>query len=288
MIVELENALYSASIDSMGAELKRLDNRIDGTKYMFNGDPFWWNGSAPVLFPIVGGLSGGSYTFEGETYQLGSHGFARKSEFVVVEKSADRAVFMLHANDKTRVQYPFNFRLTVLFNLEMTGITVTYQVENFGTNTMYFSIGSHPAFNLPFVGGSLEHYYIEFEQPEANSRYFFVDGCISAVTEPVFNNSKHIFLNSTLFDRGPLILKDVASRSVSIRKTRSFRAIRVSFDAPNVAVWSKPNRAPFICIEPWWGTPDPIGFSETFDKKPGIRSLSPREVLTTRYAVEIQ
>ena len=46
MIIQLENATYSVSIDSLGAELKSFDNRLDNTKYLFNGDPVWWNGTA--------------------------------------------------------------------------------------------------------------------------------------------------------------------------------------------------------------------------------------------------
>jgi galactose mutarotase-like enzyme len=288
MIIQLENATYSVSIDSLGAELKSFDNRLDNTKYLFNGDPVWWNGTAPVLFPIIGGLSGGSYNFGGKSYQLGSHGFARKSEFSVREKTRDKAVFELRSDMKTYEQYPFNFILTITFNLEYAGISVRYEVKNTDKNTLYFSIGSHPAFNVPFAGGSLENYFIEFEQPETDSRFFFIDGCVSLEAEPVFSNSRHLFLTPYIFDRGPIILKNVASRVVGIRKSRSPHTIRMTFDAPNIAIWSKPNRAPFVCIEPWWGIPDPVGFSDSFDKKPGIIPLAPQEVFTTRYALEVQ
>ena len=118
MIIQLENATYSVSIDSLGAELKSFDNRLDNTKYLFNGDPVWWNGTAPVLFPIIGGLSGGSYSFGGKSYQLGSHGFARKSEFSVRERTTDKAVFELRSDGKTYEQFPFNFILTITFILE--------------------------------------------------------------------------------------------------------------------------------------------------------------------------
>ena len=48
---------------------------------MWQADPAWWAGTAPVLFPVIGGLKDGAYTFEGKQYKLPSHGFARASQF---------------------------------------------------------------------------------------------------------------------------------------------------------------------------------------------------------------
>jgi galactose mutarotase-like enzyme len=40
-------------------------------------------------------------------------------------------------------------------------------------------------------------------------------------------------------------------------------------DSPYLAFWSKPG-APFICIEPWHGIADPVGFTGDFTEKPGV------------------
>lgn len=285
MMIELKNAVFNVTIDPLGAELKKLTNHLEGREYLYESNPFWWNGSAPILFPIIGGLSGGVYSYKGKQYGLPSHGFARKSTFDVSQQQCDYAVFSLHADASTRAVYPFDFELSISFRLENSRLSVQYDVENKGTDTMYFSIGSHPAFSIPFAGGSLEEYFIEFEQPEKDRRYFFVDGCLDIATEGIFNNSKHIFLTPHLFDRGPIILRDVLSRSIMIRRSRSPHTIRIDYDSPHVAIWSKPNRAPFVCIEPWWGYPDPIDFSESLEKKPGILPLAPHEVFTTRYTI---
>ncbi len=284
-MVELKNAVLKAVIDPMGSELKKLTNHLTGVEYLFNADPYWWNGSAPVLFPIIGGLANGVYSFSGKQYALPSHGFARKSGFTVTKCQPDRAVFELRSTAQTKGDYPFDFRLEVSFWLDTSRLTVQYDVTNVGTETMYFSIGSHPAFSTAFAGGSLEEYFIEFEQPEKDRRCFFVDGCLDSTTEAIFDNSRHIFLSSHLFDRGPIILKDVVSRTITIRRSRSTHSVRVEFDAPHVAIWSKPNRAPFVCIEPWWGIPDPIGFSASLEQKPGILPLAANNVFSTRYSI---
>ena len=55
-----------------------------------------------------------------------------------------------------------------------------YGVANTGSGRMYFSIGSHPAFVVPFAGGVLENYYVLFDQEENLERWFFKDGMIVA------------------------------------------------------------------------------------------------------------
>ncbi len=287
MIIALHSPRYSASIDTMGAELKRFDDTIDGVSYLFDGDPRWWAGTAPVLFPIIGGLASGTYTHEGIAYPLGSHGFARKSEFAVIGYDTTHAVLALRANEETKQVYPFDFLLTVTFALDYAGLSVQYDVQNLGSSPMYFSIGSHPAFAVPFSGGFLEHHFLEFEYPERDERWFFADGCLLEQSEMAFDAGRIINLRPDLFDRGPLIFRDVVSRAISLRRSRSIDAITVRFDAPNVAIWSKPGRAPFVCIEPWWGIPDPVGFSATISEKPGIIPLAGQGTFTTGYSMEV-
>ena len=44
-----------AEIAHMGAQLESLKD-ADGREYMWQRDPQWWGGCAPVLFPMVGAL----------------------------------------------------------------------------------------------------------------------------------------------------------------------------------------------------------------------------------------
>ena len=43
-----------------------------------------------------------------------------------------------------------------------------------------------------------------------------------------------------------------------------------------LGIWSKPG-GDFLCIEPWYGTADPIGFGGEFADKPGLMLLRPGE-----------
>ena len=288
MSIPIGTGRFSALIDPFGAELKSLYDRREGREYIWCGDPAWWKGSAPVLFPIIGGLKDGTYRYKGNTYSLGSHGFARSSRFRVVSSTSDQLVLELNDSTDTRKIYPFAFSLQVTVSADYAGMSVGYQVHNpDGTEPLYFSIGSHPAFNLPFAEGILENYYLHFGSSETSLRHYFSNGCLTGRTGRVFANSRQIFLSRTLFDDGPVIFTDIASREVSICKSRSESRIVLQYDAPCLAVWAKPKGSPFLCIEPWHGIPDPEDFDGSLEQKPGIVRLAGGDTFTTGYSIQI-
>ena len=56
----------TAVADTRGAEL--ISYRDDsGTEYIWNGDPAYWTGHNPLLFPIVGSLKNDEAQIEGGT-----------------------------------------------------------------------------------------------------------------------------------------------------------------------------------------------------------------------------
>ena len=289
MSVTLQNGYFGARIAETGAELKSLVDLSSGREYIWHGDPAWWNGSAPVLFPIVGGLKDGAYTFEGRQYALGNHGFARASEFTVARQERDSTELVLTSSTKTRESYPFDFSLSVSFLLERTGLSVRYRVSNTGSPRMYFSIGSHPAFVLPFAGGTLENYYVLFDREESGERWFLKDNLVLAdKTEEVFMNSRIISLSRSLFDRGALIFKHPQSREFAIMSSLSPHAITVITEStPYLGIWGKPG-GPFLCIEPWHGIADSTNSSGSLVDKEGIQYLDSGGTFETGYRIEIR
>lgn len=288
MNCRIENERFSAMVACSGAELRSLFDGVSLGEIMWQGDPAWWKGTAPVLFPIVGGLRNGSYRHGGREYRLGQHGFARSSQFVRRCGGGDWVELGLAASEATREVYPFDFDFSVRFTLEREGIDVRYRVDNRSGEKMLFSIGSHPAFNMPFDGGNLEHYWVLFDHEEETERLFFKDGCVvSGRSADAFESSRIIGLSRTMFDAGPVILPAVRSDGVTIRKSGSTRALRVrTGGAPNLALWSKPG-APFVCIEPWFGLPDPDNAEGELSKKPGILELDPGSAWTGGWGLEI-
>jgi galactose mutarotase-like enzyme len=288
-MIELGNGYWKARVAEKGAELKSLLCVETGTEHVWNGDPAWWNGSAPVLFPVIGGLKGGEYRYQGKSYKLPSHGFARTSDFAVVRADADYAEFRLASSEATREAYPFEFELFVSFALTRTGIDVRYRVRNAGGADMLFSIGSHPAFVVPFAGGTLENYYLLFDREEELERWFFKDGVIVAgKTAEVMENSRVINLDRRCFDDGIMIFKGPRSSVFSLVNGLNGRALRVVTEGvPYFGLWSKTGGAPFVCLEPWHGIPDMSDTSGELAEKEGIISLARGGEFATGYRVEV-
>lgn len=287
MAVTIANERFEASITEQGAELKSLRDRVSGTEYMWPGDQQWWSGSAPVLFPIVGGLRDNKYRHGGTEYSLPQHGFARRSLFTAAGTTDRTASFELASDPETRQQYPFEFLLRVTFVLEAGGLAVQYDVRNRGPGPMLFSIGSHPAIRVPFAGGQLENYYLHFSEEESSERHFFEGGLILEKTAPAFDSCRHIYLRLNLFEQGVLIFKNLRSRVVSIRNGRNPRSVSLVTGAPYLGVWAKPGRCPFVCLEPWYGLPDSPNATGELSQKEGIVRLEEGGAFTSTYRIEI-
>ena len=75
-----------------------------------------------------------------------------------------------------------------IYELEDAGISVTWKVKNTGKETMYFTIGGHPAFNVPVLEGTkFTDYYLYFEGKD-HLDYKLLDkasGCIIAASREV-------------------------------------------------------------------------------------------------------
>ena len=96
-MITISNEFLTANFSEIGAELKSL--RYCDREYIWHGDPAFWSGSAPVLFPICSGLKDDEFIFEGKTYSMSKHGFAKNELFAVEEIKTDRVVFLLSSKN---------------------------------------------------------------------------------------------------------------------------------------------------------------------------------------------
>ena len=88
----IENEFLKAVILKKGAELSSLKN--DSLEYIWQADPKFWPRHSPVLFPIVGRLKDHEYLFEGKTYSMAQHGFARDMDFEIVEQNSYKGEYL--------------------------------------------------------------------------------------------------------------------------------------------------------------------------------------------------
>ncbi len=273
--VSIGSGELTARVDPMGAQLSALVD-AQGRDLLWNGDPAVWTGRAPLLFPIVGELAGGRYRLGEQSFALPRHGFARRSVFAVVHSGADRARFRLQDDATSRQAYPFQFELDVEFSVRDASLTITALVKNTGPVDMPASFGFHPALRWPLPNGRprAEH-RIEFAEEEpAPVRRLDAHGLLRPEPQPTPIRARRLALTDALFTEDVVIFDAVRSRLVTYGADSGPR-IRVSFpDTPFLGVWTKPG-APFICIEPWHGIADPIGFASDFTAKPGIFTVAP-------------
>eukprot|EP01035_Chromulina_nebulosa_P055324 gene55324-75818_t len=85
--IQIENAFLSVTVSALGAEMQSLKTS-DGRDWLWNGDPAWWTGRSPILFPIVGKAPDDTLAVNGKTYPMAQHGIARRSEFALLEHTA--------------------------------------------------------------------------------------------------------------------------------------------------------------------------------------------------------
>jgi galactose mutarotase-like enzyme len=276
-----------ADIDPLGAQLSVLMD-AEGRDLLWDGNPAIWAGRAPLLFPIVGALNGGSYRLGEDRYQLSRHGFARGSRFAVIGSEPARAAFRLSADETTRRVYPFEFELDVEFQLRGATLSIESRICNNGATAMPASLGYHPAFRWPLpYGQSRSTHFIDFESDEpAPARRLNGEGLVAPepMITPIVN--RRLMLDDELFRNDAVIFDSLRSRHVTYGAQQGPR-ISVSYpDSTYLGVWTKPG-ANFICIEPWNGIADPQGFSGEFADKPGVFCVAPGAHASIKIAISL-
>ena len=255
---------------------------------MSSGDPAFWSGRAPLLFPIVGRLNGDTLRHDGKTYPMQKHGFVRKSAFSLVDAKADEALFRLTDSAETRAQYPFAFELDAHFRVDDNTLNVTTTVHNRSEDMLPFSFGYHPAFAWPLpFGGERAHHAIRFEHDEpATLRRVTPYGTISAeaVPSPVVGST--LKLTDALFADDALVWTQLKSSRLTYGAP-GHASLDIGFpDTEWLGIWTKPGAA-FVCIEPWAGIADPEDYAGAFTDKPGINSLAPGGVHQFRMNIRL-
>ncbi len=283
-MIEIGSDALTAAINPLGAELSHLRD-ARGREWMSDGDPAYWTGRAPLLFPIVGALNGGVYRLDGKEYALPQHGFARCGEFALIEQATDRAVFRLTDDDATRAVYPFAFALDAAFTLADATLTMEITVTNRGDIAMPVSFGFHPAFAWPLPGGGAKGAHrILFEREEPDPLNRIEGGLIGAADRDTPVEGDTLWLRDDLFAHDALVWESPASRSLRYG-SEDRPELRIDFpEMPTLALWTKPG-AGFLCVEPWQGHADPVGFTGEIWDKPGMLRLEPGE--SRRFAMQV-
>lgn len=286
--VTIKSERFVAQIAPLGAELQSLTD-AGGREYMSSGDPAFWRGRAPLLFPIVGRLEGDVLRLGDAAYTLEKHGFARRSHFALVAQDVDRVLFRLTDSAATRKHYPFAFELDAGFRLAGNRLEMTVTVRNTGFGLLPFSFGYHPAFAWPLPGGAprADHRIIfETDEPDALRRVT-PEGTIDPAPKPSPVTGRSFTLADALFEDDALVWTALSSRRL-VYGAPNGTTLDIGFsDTSMLGIWTKPGAA-FVCVEPWAGHADPMGYTGDFRDKPGVMTIAPGEERAFRMDVTVR
>lgn len=282
MNTTISNSYLTAIINPLGAELISLKN-FNNKEYIWEGNPDFWGKHSPILFPIVGCLKDDKYSYKGNSYSLLRHGFAHKMEFNIIEKTSENVVFSVTNDKETLENYPFQFELQISYTLVNSSLKVGYKVFNNNDFEIPFSIGGHPAFALP---NKFDSYELVFEKSEKLLCFQLENDLISNKIISLPMKENRLPLSYSLFKNDALIFKKIESKAITISEN-NVPFLKVNFeDFPSLGIWTK-QKAPYICIEPWFGYADTITNSGELVDKEGIQIIGINEQFQSEYSIEI-
>ena len=270
--IRIGNEHLSVEVSPRGSEMQSITTS-DGQSWLWDGDPAFWNGRSPVLFPIVGKAPNDHVSVDGRRYPMGQHGFARRSEFALVESGADFCRFELKSSQASRSVYPFDFGLVLEHRVVGRAMVVTAEVTNADQRPMPFGIGFHPAFVWPLPGcAGLEHRVV-LDNGGEPGLVRLSGGLVKPESLPSPFVEGELVLDHALFADDAMLFPEGAG--AGLRYAAGDKAIRLTWEnLPNFALWSKAG-AEFVCLEPWHGTAAEVGGSDALSERPYGEVLGP-------------
>ena len=271
-------------VAARGAELQSLHDVRFG-ELLWQAGPAWPRRS-PVLFPIVGRLAGDALRAHGVEHAMSQHGFARDATFRWLARDETGCRLELEDDAATRVAYPWRFRLEIAYAAADGALHATYRLSNPGEATLPACLGAHPGFRWPLADGEpREAHRLEFAADEPAPVRRLAGGLLDPRPRPTPIQDRVLPLSRALFAEDALILDRPASRSLRYVAPGAL-ALEIAWEGfTELGLWTKPDAGDFLCIEPWRGHADPVGFTGAFADKPGVMHLAPGEAVDLAWSV---
>lgn len=304
-VLTISNDTLTISVAPHGAELTSVVSH--GREYLWQADAAFWKRHSPVLFPIVGALWNGEYRSHGNTYKMGQHGFARDMDFQLLSESETELRYQLTSNADTKQKYPYDFSLVIGYQLIGNRVRVSWHVENTGNETMALQIGAHPAFFWPMLSDEqIEGGVDAMATPlaETSQRGFFrleakgtslpvsvitESGCVGKTAVVTTDADGYLPLDVDTFNDDALIFENSQVTKVTLCRQDKSPYLSLEFTSPLVGLWSPPGkRAPFVCIEPWYGRTDAVGYEGSYEEKPWMQQLPAGESFDVCYDIIVE
>ena len=283
-MITIKNNNLIINISEKGAELDKIYSKDTNIDYLWSGDKNWWSEKSPLLFPIVGGSK--CFNVNKNPYSIPKHGFAKDLDFEGTQISSTICEFSLVFNEGTLKIYPYKFQLIVRYELMNSSLKITFKTINLDTKEIFYSVGGHPGFSLNLLDGdSISDYYLEFSKNKnLVSKYKIRKDTLA---EPYHKKIgiQTIYNLEDKFIDDALIFQNLKSTKVKLLSSKHPHGLELDFNEfEYLGLWAKVG-APYICIEPWNGINDLVGFSGDISKKQGIRRLKQNETESFSYTI---
>ena len=296
-MIELKSDQLYVQFQTLGGALSSIKDK-EGVEYLWQGDPTYWSGQAPVLFPICGSVRNDTVLYDNEDGsqkegKIPRHGLVRKKEFTLEEQTDNSVTFAIEDDEEMYANYPYHFRLEITYTVTGKTIRTQYKIYNKESEkSMPYFIGGHPGFNCPLLDDEVyEDYYLEFEKPETCTvpKPFPETGMLDLKDRNSWlNNQKEIDLNYDFFSYDAVTLDELESRTVALRSRKHDKGLKLDFkEFPNLIVWSTINKGPFIALEPWSGLSTSIEEGDRLEDKKDVKILKPGRFEQLGFDIEI-
>lgn len=307
MKITLKNNKYEVVLNSLGAEINSFRVLKNGTQLVFEGPTEVWKYHAPVLFPHVGRIKDGFYTYKEKKYSLVNNGMSRDMEHKVIAQDEKSVTFELTESEETFPKFPWKFSLKTYYELKDDALIFSTTVTNTDSSEMLFSLGSHTAFccprNTDAAGTTNSDYQYEFEVKEPLTTVLLNSeaqlACDEDGTAPCTKlygekDAGIIPINEKGFGNGHFFTK-FSSNWVGLRNKKDNSLIKVNCENyPYLMVWQGGNGAEgisgngFNCIEPWYGTADAENTDHSWENKPALISLESGKSFTADQSIMLE
>ena len=292
-VYTIENSRLRVRISTFGAEPVSFYDKVKSRELLWQTDINVWDRQSPLPFPIVNMIRDNAYTYRGKPYRMEIHGFAYLSDFALSEKTGESAAFVLTSNETTRIQYPFDFALTIRYSLDRTKMRKEYIVTNTGREEMIYNAGGHEGWALALEKGEkMGDYWLLFDEKiELISHiYSRESGIITDKKSGVKLDNRRLFLKMENLVNNNLTFSNISGKYVELHGPKTGLHVRVRFaDFTVFGLWTANYSfdTNFICIEPHMVLPDCEQDSTELTEKKRYRRLPAGQTEILYYSVEV-
>ena len=219
-------------------------------------------GGIPILFPISGQLENGQYEWEGISYTMKNHGFARNMPWEVIETGAtnDEAfiTIRLKSDEETKESYPFDFELIYTYRLQNGKLSIEQEYWNHSDVEMPVYPGFHPYFKT--AEKNLAY------STDAKSFLDYNGGQVKLIQDGMNLEGK----------KESFTLLDAEAKRIGFPLPEASKSILMEYgdEFRYVVLWTEAGKE-FVCVEPWFAKTGEL------NRKEELTFIQPKESLKT-------